>query len=180
MKSGENGETSEKYLNETITDHRQSSFSAFLEVFFDAIQLDSDENDKILSEQEAEVLRSIMNSSGIIGVSENDTHTTSQPKEEFAINLIDQLKTKSMSGQSYPDEYEIDWKTSHTGTRFSIWIETLRMRKNIKVLDYPPSSAARQPNLVASNPSDIGKPGFLMMQTKGDFDQIWQCKEATR
>ena len=47
-------------------------------------------------------------------------------------------------------------------------------------LDYPPSSAARQPNLVASNPSDIGKPGFLMMQTKVDFDQIWQCKEATR
>ncbi|WP_293675162.1 hypothetical protein, partial [Thiolapillus sp.] len=47
-------------------------------------------------------------------------------------------------------------------------------------LDYPPSSAARQPNLVASNPADIGKPRFLMMQTKVDFDQIWQCKEATR
>ena len=29
-------------------------------------------------------------------------------------------------------------------------------------LDYPPSSATRQPNLVASNPSDIGKPGFLL------------------
>ncbi|WP_419615505.1 hypothetical protein, partial [Thiolapillus sp.] len=50
----------------------------------------------------------------------------------------------------------------------------------IRDLDYPPSSAARQPNLVASNPADIGKPGFLMMQTKVDFDQIWQCKEATR
>ncbi len=112
-------------LNETITDHRKSSFSAFLEVFFDAIQLDSDENDEILSEQEAEVLRSIMNSSGIIGVSENDTHNASQPKEEFATNLINKLKTKSMSGQLYPDEYEIDWKTSHTGTRLSVWVETL-------------------------------------------------------
>ena len=32
----------------------------------------------------------------------------------------------------------------------------------IDELDYPPSSATRQPNLVASNPSDIGKPGFLL------------------
>ena len=53
-------------------------------------------------------------------------------------------------------------------------------RISIEGLDYPPSSATRQPNLVASNPADIGKPGFLMMQTKVDFDQIWQCKEATR
>ena len=52
--------------------------------------------------------------------------------------------------------------------------------QNNVLLDYPPSSAARQPNLVASNPADIGKPRFLMMQTKVDFDQIWQCKEATR
>ena len=35
-------------------------------------------------------------------------------------------------------------------------------RHCIGILDYPPSSAARQPNLVASNPADIGKPGFLL------------------
>ncbi|WP_419620939.1 hypothetical protein, partial [Thiolapillus sp.] len=52
--------------------------------------------------------------------------------------------------------------------------------KPFRLLDYSPSSATRQPNLVASNPADIGKPGFLMMQTKVDFGQIWQCKEATR
>ena len=34
-------------------------------------------------------------------------------------------------------------------------------------LDYPPSSAARQPNLVASNPADIGKPGFLNDANQG-------------
>ncbi|WP_419601093.1 hypothetical protein [Thiolapillus sp.] len=36
-----------------------------------------------------------------------------------------------------------------------------------KKLDYPPSSAARQPNLVASNPADIGKPGFLNDANQG-------------
>ena len=35
------------------------------------------------------------------------------------------------------------------------------------LLDYPPSSAARQPNLVASNPADIGKPGFLNDANQG-------------
>ncbi|WP_419617073.1 hypothetical protein, partial [Thiolapillus sp.] len=49
----------------------------------------------------------------------------------------------------------------------SIDICQVSIDHSFSFLDYPPSSAARQPNLVASNPADIGKPGFLNDANQG-------------
>jgi len=124
-------------VKKSISDHRKKAFSKFIAIFFDAIQLGSDGDDSLLSDREAQVLQSIMNSSGILGVSENDQGGAIHTKDEYALQLLDainsSLREKKLPALLYPDDYEIDWKTNHPGTWIFLKIETLRMRKNIKV-----------------------------------------------
>jgi hypothetical protein len=120
------------------SDNKKSSFLSFLKVFFNSIQLEAGDDEETLSDHEAEFLRSIINSSSVLGVSQSEQTKGLSKKEELIIQILNTINIE-MSSNKFPlgelldESMEIAWSTDHNGTCLFIEFDTSKMKKNVKI-----------------------------------------------